>query len=535
MELGDDSGIDVFAVDAALDHLKIVVRRVARVEPRTRRGGRDAVGDDGDRVAPALDGGGHHLGGVQAALDDDARDGGVLGRVAPRAASAALPRVEAAARGLQGAAGGLVRLGWLLVLVVALDQVGRLLLDAIGVPERVDRVVRRRDGRGDGGDHGDAAVRSHEGVAQDHRELGGAKRDVGLVRGEAADALLQGEQALVDLRGLGAQLARVRPRVGAALRAGQVDQGQFPDGLGAAPQDDLADGVRARRGVVRLGALRRPQPVPPVYRGQQGLRVRDALLGQVDHVHFALAVLEDLEPRSLPEQVLAPSAVYLEEADADRGVSRQQLEDVARRAPLYALHRVRLARPGLAVREDGGAAFSRDDEVHQRSADALVDPLRVDELRECVIEHKFRVRQVLGDAVDFVSTVVDDDDGIGAAHGVVVVRRDLALPDRPLAHANAELLAPRDAPGLAVEGEVRRRGRLRLAPLGDHPHEVRVPDHAELRVPLLLLPQLQLPLLHLLPPLEPLLLHRLDLVQGRLLRGRLPATALRRRRRHSLE
>ena len=93
------------------------------------------------------------------------------------------------------------------------------------------------------------------------------------------------------------------------------------------------------------------------------------------------------------------------------------------------------------IHAERATAAPADDERHQRRADAAVHLRRVDLLREGVVEREARVRQVLGDAVDAVAAVVDDDRGVDARHRVVVVRGDLAAADGPLADADADLAA----------------------------------------------------------------------------------------------
>ena len=73
------------------------------------------------------------------------------------------------------------------------------LLDAVGVPERVERVLAGLGGGRDVTDHDGLAI-SHKGVAEHQRELAAAEGRVGLVLVERADALFQREQTLVDLR-----------------------------------------------------------------------------------------------------------------------------------------------------------------------------------------------------------------------------------------------------------------------------------------------------------------------------------------------
>lgn len=63
--------------------------------------------------------------------------------------------------------------------VIAARGVGRAqLLDAVGVPQRVERVLARRHGGRDHGDHTRAGLVADETVAQDLRQLRHPERQV---------------------------------------------------------------------------------------------------------------------------------------------------------------------------------------------------------------------------------------------------------------------------------------------------------------------------------------------------------------------
>lgn len=71
--------------------------------------------------------------------------------------------------------------------------------------------------RGDAGNHDNlrvaTVVPTEEGVTQHHGELGGAERHMCALHVDGADALLQREERLVDLRSLDTALAVIRLRV----------------------------------------------------------------------------------------------------------------------------------------------------------------------------------------------------------------------------------------------------------------------------------------------------------------------------------
>ncbi len=76
---------------------------------------------------------------------------------------------------------------------------------------------------------------AREAILQDEGELGGAVGDVGRVGVQGPDALLEGQEGLVDLGAFEAPLAVVRLGVGAALRAYGGRKGEMYMGVGVSP------------------------------------------------------------------------------------------------------------------------------------------------------------------------------------------------------------------------------------------------------------------------------------------------------------
>lgn len=84
--------------------------------------------------------------------------------------------------------------------VLGLSVVSGELLDSIRVTQRVERVVARAHAGADHGDHARLGLLADERVAQHLRQLARAKRKVGALAAQRADALFQRQQRLVDLR-----------------------------------------------------------------------------------------------------------------------------------------------------------------------------------------------------------------------------------------------------------------------------------------------------------------------------------------------
>jgi len=81
--------------------------------------------------------------------------------------------------------------------------------------------VVRRGGTGrNGGDHRRPGQAARKAVLEDEGELRGAVRDVAQLPVEGADALLEGQEAGVNLRAFGPALAVVTLGVGASLASG---------------------------------------------------------------------------------------------------------------------------------------------------------------------------------------------------------------------------------------------------------------------------------------------------------------------------
>mmetsp|Transcript_54144 Transcript_54144/g.175959 ORF Transcript_54144/g.175959 Transcript_54144/m.175959 type:complete len:398 (-) Transcript_54144:1094-2287(-) len=101
------------------------------------------------------------------------------------------------------------------------------LLDAVRITQGVQRVLDGAAARGDVGDHDRAAVATHEGVLEHLGQLRAAEGSVAVLLVKRADALLQRQEGLVDLGTVHARLAVGVHGIGAALAAGQINEGDL--------------------------------------------------------------------------------------------------------------------------------------------------------------------------------------------------------------------------------------------------------------------------------------------------------------------
>mmetsp|Transcript_16436 Transcript_16436/g.57432 ORF Transcript_16436/g.57432 Transcript_16436/m.57432 type:complete len:449 (+) Transcript_16436:1792-3138(+) len=280
---------------------------------------------------------------------------------------------------------------------------------AIRERHRRGGLLGRRRGRRHGGNDDRPRVAA-ERVLQQPRQRRVSIRDVraSLLR-QRLDAVAERRQRLVDRRQLlgapGVQPSRRVP----LLAARQVDEVELRAANHLAARAwlarlhrhiELQDRVAARRRLVVLGAAHGAVPPARLQQEQHVLRAAHAVLGQVLHVHLCLLALglggltddERPAPLSILQKVVQLLVVDLDVGAvhgvggravvAELGEHVEEVVDGARdHAPLVAAlhalpvarhervlkaiaqHRVRLARPRLPVREDGGV------HTHEAGAD----------------------------------------------------------------------------------------------------------------------------------------------------------------------
>lgn len=115
-------------------------------------------------------------------------------------------------------------------------------LDSVGVAEGVEGVFRGCGGGRDVADH-DSPAEADEGVLEDHGEFRSAEGGVSLALVQCADALLEGEEGLVDFCSVDPRLFVHVHVVCAPFVAGEVDERDFPVQFFAVLEGDLEDGV----------------------------------------------------------------------------------------------------------------------------------------------------------------------------------------------------------------------------------------------------------------------------------------------------
>jgi len=193
------------------------------------------------------------------------------------------------------------------------------LLHSIRVTESVQRVFAAARPRGDVADHQRLAEAS-EGVLEHHRQFAASKGRVVFSLVQRPDALLEGQQALIDLRAVDLGLLVLVDCVGAPLAAGQIDETDLSRRLLAQPQLDLEDGVRARR--IGIGAILAGDSHARAIGNDlhEFARSGHSFGGEADDVDVLLGVLPRLQQLALVEQVEQLPAVDLVEGDEDLDV-----------------------------------------------------------------------------------------------------------------------------------------------------------------------------------------------------------------------
>lgn len=122
------------------------------------------------------------------------------------------------------------------------------LLNSIGIPERIERMLDITITGRDHGNHTNARVLTNKRVSQDLSQSRASKRNMRISPAQRPNALLEGEKRLVDLGALHSRDPVGRRGVLAALAARQVDERDLAVLFArlVVAQDDLEDCVRAR-------------------------------------------------------------------------------------------------------------------------------------------------------------------------------------------------------------------------------------------------------------------------------------------------
>mmetsp|Transcript_51021 Transcript_51021/g.109288 ORF Transcript_51021/g.109288 Transcript_51021/m.109288 type:complete len:208 (-) Transcript_51021:405-1028(-) len=172
------------------------------------------------------------------------------------------------------------------------------LLDPVGVPESVEGMLNCVAVGRHVRDHHRSAIRSHKGVLEDLCKFRPTKRRMVELLVERTDALLEGQQRLVDLCAVHPGLPVGVERIGATLATGQIDEGDLPVLHRAVGlliphilEADLQDGMGARGVDIRPGDSCRAAVEPEVNDLHKLLDVLNAMLLQPDDDHIRLRVL----------------------------------------------------------------------------------------------------------------------------------------------------------------------------------------------------------------------------------------------------
>lgn len=193
------------------------------------------------------------------------------------------------------------------------------------------------------------------------------------------------------------------------------------------------------------------------------------LLGQSDHLHLLFAILQHAQLLLVRQQIEHLAAVDLEEAGRHDQIQvaiafavqlREhivcgQRVDAVLAVLLFtvelAAHSMRLAGTGLAVGEARGHA-ALEDGVDQRLGRVLVDLFVGARVVEGIVKAKFVVLQELGQIDLALGLVYDQLIFAGHTYHVQLFFHQLLTADRPLAHADGDLVVfHRDAVGQRTE------------------------------------------------------------------------------------
>ena len=178
--------------------------------------------------------------------------------------------------------------------------VGPQLLHSVSVAERVEGVLAGRHARADHGDHASPRLVSDEGISEHLRQFAGSEGKVSSLPAQCPDALLQCQERLVDLGPLHPRLPVGRVGVGAPLVTGQVDQRELAEQrflVVVDPQDDLKHRVTSRGVRVSAGLSGCSEVVAVSDELQHVLHAVHHGLGEADHHHLLLPVLQHSELR----------------------------------------------------------------------------------------------------------------------------------------------------------------------------------------------------------------------------------------------
>ena len=145
------------------------------------------------------------------------------------------------------------------------------------------------------------------------------------------------------------------------------------------------------------------------------------ILLQPLHDNLPLAILQNLQPTPLIQQILTPPSIKFKKANRNDRVTlftpplllSQFRENISSHHLLYSRHSVSLTAPRLTVSERRRPPpLPLQYELHQRPRRVFVQFSRVLEFREGVVEFERVVLDVLCYPVDFELGGVDGDEGV---------------------------------------------------------------------------------------------------------------------------
>jgi hypothetical protein len=205
------------------------------------------------------------------------------------------------------------------------------LLHPVGIPQRIESVLAAGHGRRDVGYHGSLRI-ACEGILEHLGELAAAEWEMLLLQVESTDALLEGEERLIDFCAIQPRLLVLVYGVRASLRPGKVNKGHLAKVLLrlCLLELQLQDGMRAGRVRVGPGDPGGPRLQTCLDGLHDGLDITHLDLRETDNVHFLLVILSAVHEFSIVEQVVELSAVDLVEGhkQSELGIGLEKVAQV---------------------------------------------------------------------------------------------------------------------------------------------------------------------------------------------------------------
>ena len=330
----------------------------------------------------------------------------------------------------------------------------RLFLESLSVSQRVERVIGGAHARANAGQHDDFdLIVGQKRVSQDHGKLAlpeGHMLSLSLVGLSAlliqsSHALLEAKERLVDLCSLGLSVFVVTLAVLGTLTTCEVYEQELTALLDCLLlYFDLGDRVTSTRSIVGLGRMRGPHLVSLLNKIENLIIIVYELFFQASNLDCVCFVFAQFEFSVIIEQVVELASIDLVHRDRHCEVPLvilpvvdALLEQILDCDALNAVHGVRFARSCLPIGEYGDDALV-EDQVEYGSHLEEVELLTRLDFAEGIIELELRVFNCLGDAIDLVLAVMNNDFRISYCDYVDLAVCQFLVENGPLLEADAD-------------------------------------------------------------------------------------------------